>query len=123
MARVEFVPTTPEHIAQLATANIPFRVKAVTALVEGRVIGIGGIGFPVVGQPTAFACLTDEMRSHKTALHRIGLRCLREWHAAGIKQVIALADENIPAAERWLERYGFKAQESDGRKVFVLRFG
>jgi len=121
MADIELVPTTPAHIAELADASIPFRVKAITALIDGKVIGIGGIGFPKGGMPTAFACLTDELRSRKVSLHKIGKRCIAEWKAAGLRQVLALADSNVEAAERWLLRYGFEKQVVDGKAVFLLR--
>lgn len=120
---IEFVPTTQEHIRELAAEGqtLPFRVKAVTAMLDGRPIGLGGIGFPKVGMPTAFACITDELRRHKVALHKIGKRCIDEWRAAGIQKVIAFADSNTEAAERWLLRYGFEKQAFNGQTVFLLR--
>lgn len=121
MKPIELIPTTQAHIAELADKNVPFRVKAVTATVDGRVVGIGGIGFPKDGMPTAFAFITDELRARKVTLHKIGLRCVSEWRAAGIRQVMALADSNVNAAERWLLRYGFEKQIIDGRSIFTLR--
>lgn len=123
MNKIEFVPTTQEHIKELAAEGqtLPFRVKSVTALVDGRPIGLGGIGFPKVGMPTAFAVITDELRRYKVALHKIGKSCIADWKSLGIRKVIAFADHGQPAAERWLLRYGFEKQEFNGQTVFLLR--
>ena len=117
--RVELRPTIPSDLAAVTHEPLPIRIRAITAVVGGRVLGLGGIGYRPDGVVIGFAVISDEFRRYPTALHRAGLTMMRVIREAGVDQVIALADENIPAADRWLERLGFAAFVEHGRRVYV----
>jgi hypothetical protein len=47
LAQIEIPPTVAADIAELASvAAPPFRIKTLTGVLDGKVIGIGGVGFP-----------------------------------------------------------------------------
>jgi hypothetical protein len=89
---------------------------------EGRIVAICGLGFLQDGTVMAFCHLTDEARRRKFSLHKEMCKRLA-WARTHYRRIIALADPEIPTAERWLERLGFKPAdpptEINGQKVFV----
>lgn len=101
----------------------PYRSLALTGRNEdGKIIGIGGIAFLADGQKYAFTELTDEARAHPVALHKAGKMILNLAEKRGIRRLIAAADMSAsPAAERWLKRLGFQAQEINNRTVWIWR--
>lgn len=81
---------------------------------------MGGVAYLQDGQKMAFADLSDEARKHPVALHKAGHAIMRLVREKGIKRLVATADMVAsPAAERWLERFGFQPQESHGMKIWV----
>ena len=135
---VEIRPTVAADFAALSKNPLPFRVKAMTGVlhqdgpdgpdVDGRVIGIAGIGFRPDGIVIAFADLTEEARAHKVALHRAARRFLAEAQRTGFVRLVATGDPQSAAAQRWLDHLGFKRlmrDDAQGRpvedeKVWVL---
>lgn len=91
----------------------PFRIKALTGILDGRVIGIAGVGFPADGVVIAFADLTDAVRAHRFALHRAALRFLAQVGSSGIARLVATSDPHSVVAGRWLKRLGFSFSHAD----------
>ena len=107
MNNIEVRPTVAADLPALTSEPLPFRIKALTAVQDGAIIGIGGIGFTPAGDVVAFAELTPAERTAKVTLHRTARRVLAEARAAGIREIIASADPTFAAAQRWLARLGF----------------
>jgi N-acetylglutamate synthase-like GNAT family acetyltransferase len=118
MSPVEFRPTTADDLPHLTDQPLPFRIKAVTALIDGRVVGVGGIGFMPDGVVAATVLMTDEMRAHKFALHRMAKKFLADVAASGIRELVTLADQDIAGAENWLRHLGFRPIERNGVEIW-----
>lgn len=119
MGQVTFRPTVAADLPHLTNQPLPFRIKAVTALIEGRVVGVAGIGFMPNGAAVALAQMTDEMRAHKFALHRRAKQFLKDVAASGIHELVTLADTDVaPSAENWLRHLGFEPIERNGVRVY-----
>jgi hypothetical protein len=119
--RVELRPTIAADLAHLIDEPLPHRIKATTALVDGRVIGVGGIGYRPDGTVIAFVQMDEQARRYPAAIHRAGRMAMAMIAASRIPLVIAEAQPGNPAAERWLLRLGFEPVAIDGRKAFVWR--
>jgi hypothetical protein len=117
--RVALRPTLPEDLAQVISEPLPFRIKAITAHVDGRVLGIGGLGYLPNGIVGAFVAMNEEGRNYPVAIHRAGLAAMEMIRQSGERRVVAIADHFIPAAERWLERLGFEAVTVDGVTAYI----
>lgn len=109
-------PTTPADVEEFKQQTPPYRIRAVTGRVDGRIVGIGGIAYLPDGTVAAFLEATDEARRHAVTLHREARKVLSEAARAGHRMVVALADTSIEAAPRWLKRLGF---EPVGQEVYV----
>ena len=97
-----------------------WRVRALAAEIEGRLVGLGGLGLMTPSETwVCFMRATDEFRAHPVALHRAGLRMMDEARRLGIRRLVALAEPGIAAAERWLSRFGFAPEKIDGETVWV----
>lgn len=114
-------PTTPEDFEALPGEPFEFRVKAITAKVGDKVIGIAGLGFHKNGSVIGWARLTDEIRKRPIQLHKAAKAFLADARVKGIHTIIATADPEQPAAERWLERLGFKPDTFLGEKVYIWK--
>jgi hypothetical protein len=118
---VIFRPTVSGDLPHLTDKPLPFRIKAWTALIDGRVIGVGGIGFMPDGAVVALAQMTDEMRAHRFALHRAAKRFLADVKASGIQELVTLADQDITGAENWLHHLGFVPVVRNGVRIWLWR--
>jgi hypothetical protein len=116
--RVRLRPTIAADFEALVGRAPPFRVRCITAELDGRPIGLGGLGFRPDGVVIAFAQLADALRRYPAAVHRAGLAGMAMIRASGVPVVVAQADPD-PAAERWLRHFGFEPVE--GGRVFVWR--
>lgn len=123
--RVSFRPTVAADLALITHEPLPHRIKAITAVIpddEGeRVIGLGGIGYRPDGTVIAFAQFTDAMRKYPAAVHRAGLLGMGIIRRSGAPIVVAQAQPGNPAAERWLERFGFVRIETPEGAAYVWR--
>ncbi len=122
MAKVELRPTLPDDLPHIIGESLPCRIRAVTVLVDGRIIGMGGLAFPPAGPAIAFVQRTNEARRYPVTIHRAGLMAMRMMRECGVAQVIATADAASETAIRWLHRLGFKpaaSQHIDGKCLFV----
>jgi hypothetical protein len=67
MSKVTLRPTTPADLAHVIGEPLPYRIRAITALVGDRVIGMGGIAFPPHGPAIAFVQLAPSSRQPSCA--------------------------------------------------------
>jgi hypothetical protein len=119
--RVQLRPTIPADLPQVTHETLPIRIRAITAELDGRVLGIGGIGYRTDGVVIGFAAINEEFRLYPAAIHRAGLAMMKVIRESGVPQVIALADQRIEAADRWLERLGFRVCFERGVRLYVWR--
>jgi hypothetical protein len=141
MPRVTLRPTIPADLPHVIGERLPYRIRAITALVDDRVVGMGGIAFPPHGPAIAFVQLAPspsegapvcegkrtatglpEARRYPVAFHRAGLMAMEMIRASGVRQVLATADADSDAAVRWLKRLGFQPasrQRIGGKLLFV----
>lgn len=115
---IEFRPTVAADLPALTSEPLPFRIRAQTAVIDGHVEGVAGIGYMPDGTVCAFAQMTDELRRHPFALHRAALRFLDGVKKAGIRELIAVADPDIKRAEPWMQRLGFDLIERNGARIY-----
>lgn len=106
--RVELRPTVPADLPRVIGEPLPHRIRAITALIEGRVVGIGGLGYRPDGTVVAFMQVEDELRRYPAAVHRAGIVGMRMIRRSSVPLVVAEAQVGNPAAERWLLRFGFR---------------
>jgi hypothetical protein len=141
-------PTIPEDLPQVIGEPLPYRIRAITAVLlpaasergaafaaqtpeasppeataNGKVIGIGGIAFPPDGAVWAFVQQCPEAKRYPVAFHRAGLAAMKMIRAAGLGEVRAAADRDNEAALRWLRRLGFVEVGliSEDKVAFVWR--
>ena len=142
MPKVTLRPTIPAHLPQVIGEPLPYRIRAITALVDNRIIGMGGIAFPPQGPAIAFVQLVPspsnrggavchdnritegipEARRYPVAFHRAGLMAMEMMRASEARQVVATADAGNEVAVRWLKRLGFKpadGQRIEGKLLFI----
>jgi hypothetical protein len=138
MSKVTLRPTIAADLSEVIGERLPYRIRAVTAVVNGRVIGLGGIAFPPGGPVIAFAQLAPaapealrddqaepaipEARRYPLAFHRAGLMAVQMIRESGVQEVVATADADSKVARRWITRLGFAPadfQPVDGRILFA----
>jgi RimJ/RimL family protein N-acetyltransferase len=121
--RIELRPTVPADLQHVIAVPLPHRIRAITALAGDRVLGVGGIGYRPDGTVIAFVAMNDEARKYPAAVHRAGRMAMRMIRETGLSRVLAEAEADNPAAERWLERLGFRKTEIAGQTAFVWERG
>jgi RimJ/RimL family protein N-acetyltransferase len=104
---VRLRPAIASDLPHIIGEPLPFRIRAITVVVDDRVIGLGGIAFPPHGPVIAFVQQTAEAREYPVAFHRAGLQAMRMIRESGLAEVIATTDRNSARAIRWIERLGF----------------
>ena len=97
----------------------PYRVRAVAMELDGRVLAVGGLAYLENGVMGAFMQGTDEAREYPVTLHRAGKMMMAEADRLGIRRLVAMADNSVEAAGRWMLRFGFKPEQHDGVTVYV----
>lgn len=99
---IKIVPSTAEHIKAMYGATHGVTVRAVSAVEDGQVIGIGGV-YKSNGNTVAFLRLSDRMRSNPKTL----LKSVREFLSKIEGPIFANCDTKIEAAPRFLSHLGF----------------
>src|SRR6266404_2902862 len=139
MPTVTLRPPILADLPHIIGEPLPYRIRAITALIDDRVIGMGGIAFPPDGPAIAFVqlapssrvetvCPSDaaasipEARRYPVAFHRAGLMAMEMIRRSRVAQVVATADARSDTAVRWLKRLGFQPAEHQqiaGKLLFV----
>lgn len=78
---------------------------AMAGIRDGELIGIGGVVYSEEGIAVGFL---DARERPSVTLHKTAIRFLRAMQAVGEPVIYAACDRNIPRAEEWLARMGFK---------------
>lgn len=115
--RVILRPSLPSDFAAL---NLPLpvcRVRARTAVLADRILGIGGITFPKEGLPIAFVEQVPDAKRYPVAFHKAGLAAMAMVRELGLPRVAATTDVTNDAGRRWLERLGFVKAEAKYQTV------
>jgi RimJ/RimL family protein N-acetyltransferase len=121
MSRVVFRHTVSSDLSAVIGESLPFRIKTLTAEIDGKILGVGGLAFPPHGPVIAFVQQAPEAKNYPVAFHRAGLMAMKMIRKSGIREVIATCDADSPAAVRWLKRLGFYPGEKQvipGKLVF-----
>lgn len=84
----------------------PVRLWGYSVLEGDEVLAFGGLAF-MPDHVVAFVQGHEHISRFPLAFHKAVRRGLEEARNRGITRIIAMADEQVPAAERWLERLGF----------------
>ena len=109
---VEVRPATREDLLRYFEKDrLGPSVKAIAGIVDGRIVGVGGIAF-MGGRPVAFCDLKDEARPYRKTLHKAALGILGEAKRRH-RLIVAFIDRSEPTAERWIERLGFRHFDGD----------
>ena len=121
--RITLRPSVASDFLALIDRSPAYRCQCLTAEADGKILGLGGFMFPPGGDVWCSAFITDEGRKYPVALHRVGLAVMALGRRRGFAKVYATAQPDNPAAERWLERLGFRPTDVAGEKVFVWECG
>ena len=109
----EIVPATAEMIRALHK-ELPRTVRAIAAVEDGRVLGIGGL-YPQDGYLVLFGAVAPETRAEMCRHKRTLLRVVWAVLGMAIKRrtpVLAMADPDIDGSERLLLHLGFIPQDN-----------
>jgi RimJ/RimL family protein N-acetyltransferase len=117
--RVALRPTVEADFVALQGKPPLFRCRCLTAVVDGRVIGIGGIVHAPDGTVWASVLMAAEAQRYPVAIHRAGRAAIAMFRQLGLRRVLAAAERNNLKAERWLRRLGFRETALGGQRVFV----
>lgn len=106
MTNIEIVPTTPEHMIQMAGVNPPLTVKAITAIRDGKVLGVAGVCR--IGLRWVLFCeLTEDIKNDKRAMVT-SLRAVRKLVSSLTLPVIAIPQigdssliDHVEGVQRW----------------------
>jgi hypothetical protein len=112
-------PATLDDFLKIYGAPPDYRVRAFAGEVDGQVVAVGGIAFLPNGTHVAFMRADDKARQFPIALHKAGIGIIREAQRLRITRLVAYAEDGIGAAERWLQRLGFKPVACDGKEVWI----
>lgn len=118
MTRVELRPTVAADFIALQGKPPDFRCQCLTAVVDGRVVGIGGL-VRRSGAAWATVLMAPEAQRYPVAIHRAGLHAVAMFKRLRLPRVFALAQPGNPKAEAWLERLGFRPTLAGGHRAFV----
>lgn len=105
---IELVPATKEHIEAMYGETQGRTVRAIAAVEDGKVLGVGGI-YQTAGNTVIFANLSDELRKRPRKLVEASRIVLR-WIEGNAH---AICDPQIKTAQNFLEHYGFQKMEGD----------
>lgn len=119
MSRVTFRPTVPEDFVALQGEPPAYRCRCFTAVLDGKILGLGGIVHPPNGGVWASCLISDAARQFPSVIHRAGLHFVKTCKELGLRRVLATAQPGNQKAEAWLLRLGFKPTEHAGQKLFV----
>lgn len=117
----EIRPSRSGDYEAITGEPIPFRSTALTALVDGEIVGMGGVAHLPNGAFGAFAEITDAARQYPVLMHRTGLQAMKRARLLGYRRLVALKGPGIDRAEAWLVRLGFERELIDDVEVWIWR--
>jgi len=117
--KVTLRPTVAADLAIAGDSPLPHRIRAITAEIDGRVIGVGGIGYRPDGVVFGFVHALPEAKNYPLAFHRAGRMAMAMVEQLKLPCVIAEPQANNPAAEPWLKRLGFVRTVIADHAVYV----
>lgn len=112
----------PAILGDFAALNLDapgWRVWATTGLIDEEVVCIGGIAYMPDGSHVAFMHAKDSARGYRVLLHKTAVGIIAQARKRGIRMLVAVADEDVPRAEAWLGRLGFKQETIAEQKVWI----
>jgi RimJ/RimL family protein N-acetyltransferase len=114
-------PTTADDIAAFFPRAAPWRVRALTAKVDGKIVGIGGYAILPNGERIGFMEVPEEnCKAYPVVLYRATRKFFGELREAGVSKVTVYPDKTREAAVRWLEYLGFRhVGEAKGESFYV----
>ncbi len=95
--RVVLRPTRPADLSAVIGEPLPFRIRTITAELDGQVLGIGGLAYRPEGVVEVFSQITPEGRRYPVALHRAGLAVMAMLRSTPIKTAIATTNADFAA--------------------------
>jgi RimJ/RimL family protein N-acetyltransferase len=117
--KAEIRPATRADIDAMIDEPLPWRVRAWAVEDDGKLLGIGGFAYQPNDTIAAFVLKKPGAEKYAVSLHRAGLMAMREAKRLGYRRIVALAEQTNEAAERWLERLGFREVMVDSEKAWV----
>jgi RimJ/RimL family protein N-acetyltransferase len=121
MSRVQFRPSVPADFLALIGSLPAYRSHSITALLDGEVVGVGGVVFRPRGEIWASCVISEKGRRYPVAVHRAGLMAIAMFRRQGFRRVYAAAEPGNAKADAWLDRLGFRPMQPAGSKLFVWR--
>ena len=112
-------PATAQDFIDFVGTVPPYRVLAWCGKLDGKVIAIGGVMFMPDGGKYAFLDALPEARTFHKSLHQGALRFMSKLRQLNIGPFVATTTTNVPRANEWLLRLGFKCHEIGETRVFV----
>lgn len=109
----------PPDFDSLLAEPLPCRVRAIAGEIGGEVVAVGGLAYQPDGAVVAFLQAGECARRYPVSLHRAALMILAEAKRLRIPRIIAIADEDVEPARRWLARLGFAPDNIDGQEVWT----
>jgi len=101
-------PATRADLAAFyGPGKLPLTVRAVVGLVDGAVVGCGGIS-EIDGILVAFSDFRPTARRYKLAIVKAAAAVIAEAQRSGARFIYAEADPHEPGAERWMRALGFR---------------
>jgi hypothetical protein len=104
--------TRADLVAFYGQGKLPLTARAVVGLVDGKIVGCGGVT-DVDGLQMAFCDVIPEARRYKLALVKAAAAIVAEVKAEA-RFIFAEADPNEPGAVRWITSLGFRATARPG---------
>lgn len=112
-------PATRADIDQMISEPLPWRVRAWAVERDGELLGVGGFAYQPNDTIAAFVLKKPGAERYRLALHKAGRLAMAEARRLGYRRIVALADKTNDAAERWLERLGFRQVMVDKEQAWV----
>jgi hypothetical protein len=101
-------PATEEDCVIFFGGPPPFRLRAWVGLVDGEILGFGGIAFPPRGTPTLYVNLKPEAHRYGVTLTKTAKKFMDMLRRMHVPIVLALIDLEDKRAIRWAEAFGFR---------------
>ena len=117
---VNVAPATRQDFLDFLGAVPPYRCIAWCGRDDDRILAIGGVMIlPRGAGAYAFMDALPEARRFHKSLHQTGLRFLAHVRQLNLGPIVATAWADVPRADVWLTRLGFKEHGSGKTRIFV----